>query len=179
MALETMAEIGDERQRELSISVAKGLSSTKWYSTQETAYALLAMSKMVSRNGGKDIDVSYSINGKSVDIKTDRAMAERDLDIRMGTNTLSIANKKGNVIYVSVSQQGKLPLGEELAEQRNLTVKTQYLDGEGKILDISQLRQATEINLKINVTKLTARNNFIIGTCSENTKSKKSHTCSI
>jgi hypothetical protein len=152
MALETMVELGDERQRELSISLAKGLSSSKWYSTQETAYALLALSKMIAKNGGKDIDVSFVVNGAAVDVKSDRAMAERDLDVRMGSNSLNITNKKGNVIYVTVSQQGKLPLGEELAEQRNLTVKTQYLDGEGKTMDVSQLRQASEINLKISVS---------------------------
>ncbi|MCW5520916.1 hypothetical protein J1N09_13790 [Aureitalea sp. L0-47] len=152
MALETMIELGDDRRRQLSVSLAKGLSSSKWYSTQETAYALLSLSKMISKNGGKDIDVAYTMNGNAFDVKSDRAMAERDLDVRMGSNSLNITNKKGNVIYVSVSQQGKLPLGEELAEQRNLAVKTQYLDGEGKTMDVSQLRQTTEINLKIAVT---------------------------
>ncbi len=152
MALETMVEIGDERQRELSISLAKGLSSGNWYSTQETSYALLALSKMITKNGGKEIDVAYTLNGKSEGLKSDRALAERELDIRMGANSLNVTNKKGNVIYVSVSQQGKLPLGEELDEKRNLTVKTQYLDGEGNPLEVSQLRQGTEINLKVAVT---------------------------
>lgn len=152
MALETMVLLEDTRQREMAISLAKGLSSGNWYSTQESAYALLALSKMITKNGGKAIHVSYSLRGDAEDVNSDRAIAERDLSVNMGTNTVTISNKKANVVYVTLSQQGKLPLGDELNEQRNLNVKTQFLDGEGNPLQISKLRQGSEINLKVSVT---------------------------
>jgi hypothetical protein len=152
MALETMVLLGDARQRDMSISLAKSLSSAKWYSTQETAYALLALSKMITENGGKAINVSYSHKGDAKNVDSDRAIAERELNVNMGSNTVSISNKKANIIYVTISQQGKLPLGDELTEQRNLSVKTQFLDGDGERLDISQLRQGSEINMKVSVT---------------------------
>lgn len=152
MALETMVAIGDSRQREMAISLAKELSSQRWYSTQETSYGLLAMAKMINKNGGKSIDLTFSNSGKSTIVKTDRVLAQRDLGIAMGSNSISVSNNKGNLVYVSLVQKGKLPLGEELADQRNLNIKTQYLDGEGKPLDISKLRQGTEINAKVTVT---------------------------
>ncbi len=152
MALETMVLLDNPKQRELSISLAKGLASSKWYSTQETAYSLLALSKMVMKNGGKSIEVSFTQNGKTTTVKTDRAMAERSLDVSIGTNSVTVSNKKGNLIYVSVSQQGKLPMGKELTEKRNLNVITEFASGNGKYLDVLQLRQGTEINAIVTVT---------------------------
>ncbi|MEZ4816737.1 MAG: MG2 domain-containing protein [Flavobacteriaceae bacterium] len=155
MALETLVLLGDEKQRDMAISVAKELASQHWYSTQETAYALMAMGKMVQKNGGKAMEVSFTSNGKTTTVKSDRALASRALAFTMGSNTVSVSNKKGNVVYVTLSQQGKLPLGEELPEQRNLSVKTQFVDGEGKPLDVSKLRQGTEITAKVTVMNTT------------------------
>ncbi|AFL80594.1 large extracellular alpha-helical protein [Aequorivita sublithincola DSM 14238] len=152
MALETLVLLGDAKQRDLAISVAKDLSSGKWYSTQETSYALMAMAKMVEKNGGKSMELTFTNGGKSVALKTDRAIAQRDLSFVMGGNSVSVTNKKGNVIYVTLSQKGKLPLGQELAEQRNLSIKSQYLDGAGKPIDVTKLRQGTEIIAKVSIT---------------------------
>lgn len=152
MALETMVILGDEQQRELAISLAKNLSSQRWYSTQETSYALLALAKMANKNGGKAVEINYKFNGKSSSIKTTKALAERKLGIKKGTNTLKIENQKDNILYVSISQTGKLPLGEELTEQSNLSVKTQFLDGAENTIDVSNLRQGTQIIAKVVVT---------------------------
>lgn len=152
MALETLVLLGNSKQRDLAISVAKDLSSGNWYSTQETSYALMAMAKMVEKNGGKAMELTFTNGGKSVEVKTDRAVSQRDLSFVMGSNSVSVTNKKGNVVYVTLSQRGKLPLGNELAEQRNLSIKSEYLDGAGKPIDVTKLRQGTEIIAKVSVT---------------------------
>ena len=152
MALETMVAIGDSRQREMAISLAKELSSQSWYSTQETSYGLLAMAKMISKNGGKAMDLTFTKNGKSTSLNSNRSVAQRDLDITMGANSVTVSNKKGNVVYVTLAQKGKLPLGDELAERKNINIKAQYLDGDGSRFDIGKLRQGTEVLAKINVT---------------------------
>lgn len=151
MALETMVLINDAKQRELSLSIARDLSSSKWYSTQETSFALMALAKMVSKSGGKALEVSYIQNGKSQTIKTHQAVAQREIGFSMGENELTLKNTKDNVIYVRLIQSGKLPVGDELAERRNLNVVTNYFDGEGKIIDVSSLRQGTEITAQIRI----------------------------
>lgn len=152
MALETMVLIGDERQRDLAVSLAKELSSQRWYSTQETSYGLLAMAKMIAKNGGKSIELNFTNNGKSTTVKTDRVIAQRELDFSMGENSVTLTNKKGNVVFVSLIQKGKLPLGDEMADRKNLIISAGYYDGEGKIIDVSKLRQGTEINAKVTIT---------------------------
>ncbi|MCZ4318310.1 MG2 domain-containing protein [Aequorivita viscosa] len=159
MALETMVLLGDPKQRELANSVAKDLSSRNWYSTQETSYALMTMAKMVEKNGGKAMELTFTNGGKSVELKTDRAIAQRDLSFVMGSNSVLVTNKKGNIVYVTLSQQGKLPLGKELAERRNLSIKSEYLGGDGKAIDVTKLRQGTEIIAKVSVTNTS--NNWI------------------
>lgn len=152
MALETMVILGDPKQREIAVSLAKSLSSQRWYSTQETAYGLMAMAKMVEKNGGKAMELSITQNGKTTSVKTDRAIAQRDIPMVMGSNEVTVNNKKGNVVYVTLAQKGKLALGDELAERKNITLKAEYLDGEGESLDVTTLRQGTEIIAKVVVT---------------------------
>ena len=152
MALETMVALDDPNRRSLAESLAKELSSQRWYSTQETAYGLLAMAKMVQKNGGKALEVSFSNNGKTTTVQTDRAVAQRELPINMGSNSVNVINKKGNVVYVTLAQKGKLPLGDELAERKNFVIQSQYLDGDGNKLNIKNLRQGSEVIAKVVVT---------------------------
>ena len=151
MALETMVILGDSQQRELAISLAKNLSSQRWYSTQETAYALLAMAKMVSKNGGKAIHLSYTYNGKDVEVKTDRAIAQRPITIVATSSTIDVKNIQNSTLYVTLVQSGKLPVGQELEEQQNLRLSVTYLDAIGNSIDVGQLRQGTELEAKITV----------------------------
>lgn len=152
MALETMVATGDDRQREIAVSLAKELSSQRWYSTQETAYGLLAMAKMIDNNGGKGLDITFTKNGKNTTLKTNHSMAQRDLSVAMDQNSVRIFNNLDNIVYVTLTQNGKLPLGNELSDQKNLRITSQYLDGENKPLDISALRQGTDIKAKVTVT---------------------------
>ncbi|MBS9461925.1 hypothetical protein KIM67_05840 [Flagellimonas sp. 389] len=151
MALETMVIIGDDQQRELAISLAKKLSSQSWYSTQETSFALLAMAKMVAKNGGKSINLTFTNNGKEISVKTDRAIAQRGLSITSAQSEITVNNKQGNVIYATLTQTGKLPVGEELAQQRNLSLSVRYLDAIGNSIDVSNLRQGTELQAQLTV----------------------------
>lgn len=156
MALETMVLLDDAQQRDLSVSIARDLSSDQWLSTQETSYALLAMAKMVEKSGGKAVNVSYAQNGKTENINTPRAVAQRELSFSMGRNSVSVSNNQGNVVYVTLTQIGKLPLGEELEEQRGLNLRTSFVDAADKVVDIQTLRQGTEIIAKVSVTNTTS-----------------------
>ena len=151
MALETMVLLGDNQQRDLALSLAKNLSSQRWYSTQETSYALLAMAKMVGKNGGKAIDITFTNNGKEVTVKTDKAIAQRSVAISSTQGQLSIKNNQNNVIYTTLTQSGKLPVGQELAQQEKLNIKVNYLDAAGKSINVSELRQGTELQAQVTV----------------------------
>ena len=154
MALETMVLTKNSKIKELAEDIAKDLSSAQWMSTQTTAYSLLAMAKMVNANGGKALKVNYNINGKTVSIDTKSAIAQRELKVIDGVNTLSFTNARDNVVYVRVLNSGKLPLGEELVEQRGLSVSVKYKDLKGDSIDISKLMQGQDFVAIVSVSNL-------------------------
>ncbi|WNH08778.1 alpha-2-macroglobulin family protein [Thalassobellus suaedae] len=154
MALETMVLTKNSKMRELAEYIAKDLSSNRWMSTQTTAYSLLAMAKMVNANGGKALSLNYSINEKTETINSKNAIAERTLQVLDGSNTLSFTNNKSNLVYVRILNSGKLPLGQELAEQRGLSVTIAYKDLKGNIIDVSKLQQGQDFVATVNVSNL-------------------------
>ena len=154
MALETMIITKNPKAREISEYIAKDLSSNQWMSTQTTAYSLLAMAKMVEANGGKNMKFSYTFDGKTETIDTKSTIAQRQLAVKDGKNTLTLKNEANNLVYVRVLNSGKLPLGEELAEQRGLSVSVIYQDLKGNRLDVSELQQGQDIVARISVSNL-------------------------
>jgi uncharacterized protein YfaS (alpha-2-macroglobulin family) len=152
MALETMVITKDSRTRELAKELAKDLSSNRWMSTQTTAYCLMSMAKMVNANGGKALDVSFTINGKSETISTKNAIAQRVLKVNDGENSLQLKNNKDNIVFVRVLNSGKLPLGEELAEQRGLSAYVIYKDLKGNRIDVSKLMQGQDFVASVTIT---------------------------
>jgi uncharacterized protein YfaS (alpha-2-macroglobulin family) len=155
MAMETMLLTGNSKSREVAQYLAKELSSKKWMSTQTTAYGLLAMAKMVEMNGGKSLKLQYATNtGKARSITTEKAVAQRNLGINDGENGLTLTNNQANVVYVRVLNSGILPLGQELAEKRNLGISIQYKDAQKRTLDISKLTQGTDFTATVTISNL-------------------------
>ena len=151
MALETMVITKNPKTQDLARSIAKVLSGDGWMSTQSTAYSLLAMARLIEYNGGKAMQLSYSINGTTQTIDTKSTIALRDLDIKAGSNSLKITNLKDNVVYVRVLNSGKLPLGQELVAQRGLSVSVTYKDLNGNKIDISKLQQGQDFVATVSV----------------------------
>jgi uncharacterized protein YfaS (alpha-2-macroglobulin family) len=53
---------------------------------------------------------------------------------------------------VRVLSTGKLPLGEELAEKRNFTLRVADKDKKGKAIDVSKLTQGTDFMASVTIT---------------------------
>ena len=110
MSLETYILVGDEvKSIKLAQEIAKSLSSSRWMSTQTTAYSLLAMGKLMVKNGGKLIKVEYEFKGKKEVTESSKTMIERNLDVSLGSNSIKLKNRENNTIYVSIINKGKLP----------------------------------------------------------------------
>ncbi|SDW06861.1 hypothetical protein SAMN05444411_10111 [Lutibacter oricola] len=163
MAMETMLLTGDKQSRDLAKLIAKRLSSKSWMSTQTTAYSLLSMAKMVEVNGGKSVKLNYSINsGKQESVNTKYAIAQRDLQVVEGANSVTISNNESNLVFVNVLNSGILPLGKEIAEKRGLGVAVSYKDSKGKTIDVSKLSQGTEFVAEVTVSNLKPENVYDI-----------------
>lgn len=154
MALETMILLNDERTFEFAKSIAKDLSSNQWMSTQTTAYSLLAMGKLMIKNGGKPIEIELDFNNKKETLQTTKTILDRVLDVSKGNYQVNLKNKESNTLYVSIVNKGKLPLGEELSEGRGLSVYTEYSLPNGDPVNINKLEQGQEFVATVTVKNL-------------------------
>jgi uncharacterized protein YfaS (alpha-2-macroglobulin family) len=155
MALETMLLLDDDRTFEFAKSIAKELSGNRWMSTQTTAYGLLAMGKLMIKNGGKSIKIEYNFNGKNETITTSKTIVDRTLNVSQGDYRVQLKNKESNTIYVTVVNKGKLPLGKELAESRGIAASVEYTLPNGTPLNINELEQGQEFVATVTVENLT------------------------
>lgn len=156
MALETMILLKEnDKSRKLVEDIARGLDSQKYYSTQETAYALLSISKYADYIGGTSIDASYNFKGKTNTVKSAKSLANRELDIDAQTTSVSVTNNGQNSIFIHTATTGKLPVGNEKAVKSKLAALVSYTDSNGNAIDMSNIAQGTEIKAQVTITNTT------------------------
>jgi uncharacterized protein YfaS (alpha-2-macroglobulin family) len=157
MALETFVLLKDKvKAQEMAKNLAQRLSSDQWMSTQSTSYCLLALAKFADMIGGKGIEASISINGDNSTINTEKTLANMNLGIVTGTNSIAIKNTGENLLYVSIIKSGILPVGEEKELQRNLVANVVFKGRNGINLDPSSIMQGTDFIAEVSLTNTRA-----------------------
>ena len=152
MVLETLILV-DDKQNALRTAekVAKSLSSEKWMSTQTTAYSLYAMSLFAKQNGGKGVQMNYSLAGKLNPLQTLKSLAREKLNIVMGQNTVQLKNSGSNTLFVRIVTSGRLPIGEEKTYSNNLRLGVTYRLQNNAPADISSIVQGTALYAEVEV----------------------------
>lgn len=155
MTLETLILLGQKNKAfAVAKTLAKNLSSSEWMSTQTTAYALNAMAKFAKYNGGSGINITYTNAKKQTAINTTKALAQRNLALASGSNTVTIRNNKKNTLFIRVYNSGILPVGKELPMQNNLSASVVFKDRKGNRVDVSKIAQGTEFIAEITLSNL-------------------------
>ena len=153
MALETLILLGQKQKAfSMAIKLAKNLSSDKWMSTQTTAYGLYAMAKFSKSNGSKGVSIQYVDGGKIQIVTTAKTVAQRDLALKMGANSVTIKNNKNNTLFVRVLNSGILPVGSEKVVQNNLSASVVFKDRKGKAILVTKIAQGTEFYAEVTLT---------------------------
>lgn len=156
MALETLVSLDQKaKAQKVAVELAKELSSKNWMSTQTTSYALLAMAKYAVYVGGKGVQVSYTLNGKSNNANTDKTLVTSgELSIQKD-NKLVLKNSKDNTIFVQIATSGILPVGEEKVIQSNFKAIVDYKTKDGTIINPILLTQGTDFVAQVTITNTT------------------------
>ena len=152
MALETLILLGQKQKAfTMANKLAKQMSADRWMSTQTTAYCLYSMTKFAQFNGAKGVNVQFSNNGKSFVINSNKSLAERNLIIKNGTNSITIKNNKNNTLYVRVLNSGILPVGKEQVIQSNLAANIVFKNRKGQVIKVSKINQGTEFIAEVTI----------------------------
>jgi alpha-2-macroglobulin len=157
MVLETLTLMNKrEKAKELLGTIAARLSQDGWYSTQTTAYSLIAIAKYCGKNAsGAKIIADMNIDGKATDINSSAYLRQQPIVFTKGSSNITLTNKGSNTLYVRLVTQGQPLAGDSLKVNNNpgsLQLSVSYLTQDGKAIDISKLQQGTDFLAKVSVT---------------------------
>lgn len=159
--LDALNALGDEaRAAGLYRDIAKRMNSAYWYSTQETAYALLAALPYSRRIAGAGTSAArWSYNG-SPEARIALTKPVTRVALPAGTDPggrLTVRAEGRAPVYVRVLAEGEARAGEEAPEARGLSVLTVYKDMEGRTLDPEAAPPLSDLVVETTVRNLTRR----------------------
>ena len=155
MVLETLTLMGKKaKAEELVRSIAARLSQDYWYSTQTTAYSLIAIAKFCGKNpSGAKIISSVNIDGKQTDINAASYLRQLPIVFKdQNASNVVITNKGGNTLYVRLITKGQPLAGDSLKVNNNpavLAMSVSYVSQDGKAIDINKLIQGSDFVAKV------------------------------
>ncbi|MBK7433538.1 MAG: hypothetical protein IPI66_06290 [Chitinophagaceae bacterium] len=154
MVLETLTLMGRKaKAAELLPTIAARLSQDYWYSTQTTAYALIAIAKYCGKNpSGAKILASGTVDGKNVDISSASYLRQLPVLFPNGSSTVSLTNRGNNNLYIRVVVQGQPLAGDSLKVNNNpavLSMSVSYVSQNGSDIDVSKLTQGSDFVAKV------------------------------
>jgi len=154
MILETLTILG-QRQKAAGLvrMVAAKLSIDSWYSTQTTAYSLVAIAEYCGANkpGGK-LMFSYQANSSKGSVNAASYMWQ--LPIAANGGKVALKNNGSNQLYVRLIQQGQPSSGQDIKTYINpnvLTMRVGYFTLGGKPIDPTQLKQGSDFVAQVTV----------------------------
>jgi len=150
MILETLTLLGQQARAAAQLrTVAAKLSQDDWYSTQTTAYSLIAIAQYCGQNksSGK---MTFSFQGGAVNSQS--YIWQNVLAASGGKVTLK--NNGSNRLYVRLIQKGQPSSGLDVKtfiDPRVLQMRVGYFTLSGKQIDPSSLRQGTDFVAQVNI----------------------------
>ena len=165
MVFETLTIMGRKaKAAELLPGIAAKLSQDNWYSTQTTAYALMAIAKYCGKNpGGAKIMATGTVDGKTIDLSTNSYIKQIPILFTKGSSNIVISNKGSNMLYVRLITQGQPLAGDSIKINNNpavLNMNVSYVSQNGTAIDINKLSQGTDFVAKVVITNPGKRGNY-------------------
>ncbi len=156
MILETLIAFQDKEQAKAVFDeIAGELASENWYSTQTTAYALLAISKFIGNTGGSDKHLSFyfSINGKNKKVDQEKPVYIADLNLnKENSGSVEIKNSGNKTLFMKIQLEGIPHTGDPSNAERNLKMQVRYLSLSGDEIDPASLNQGTDFIAEVQLT---------------------------
>lgn len=156
MVLESLTVMGRNAEAaNLVRTVAAKLSQEDWYSTQTTAYSLLAIGNFCGSNKNyKRIIVKGKVGNSSLNINSTAYASQTGVDFINGKASVSVTNSGNNVLYLRFINEGKPVSNENITYQNNpniLQLSVSYVSKDGKPLDVANIKQGTDFVAKVTV----------------------------
>lgn len=148
--------------------IAQKMNTNRWYSTQTTAQAIMAMGQFLKGHSGEPMRAQFTLGSQSMqEVTTDQPifLFEFDPDENVGDDIV-INNLSGDVLYANVTLSGqKSPEKVTMVEPvtRNISMTVNYKSMTGKVIDPAKLTRGTDFIAEVNVKNLKSRGTLLEG----------------
>ena len=161
MILETLLLMGREREAlNQAKIVSRNLSGESWFSTQSTAFSLMAMGRLAEKLSGT-MDFTWSLNGKQrPTVQSAKAVFEADLPILPRTGNVVVRNRGKGALSVDLVTRTQLLNDTLPALSNNLKVDVRYLDMNGLPVQVEDLRQGTDFVALVTVANVSGTSDY-------------------
>jgi len=146
MILATLSKMGQEEQAfRLARSLGKKLASSRWYSTQSTAYGLLAMAQYLEAfHAAETMRFTADLpGGRTEKIKSDLPVTLFPVEAESGK--VSVENNGDVTLYTRLVMKGTPLAGDEQTKSSDLGLSVRYLNAQGEKIAIDKITQGTDI----------------------------------
>lgn len=147
MILETMSLMNKKEDAyQLLKEVAGQLGTERWYSTQTTAYSLIAISKYVDKGDKSKIDIEYSINGGEMQSeKSKKPVVLIEIPHKgVQAGLFKVKNNSSGVLFTRLLMEGVPQTGEETDASNKLKLEVAYANMSGNKIDPQTIAQGTD-----------------------------------
>ncbi|MDB5091428.1 MAG: hypothetical protein JWR09_5422 [Mucilaginibacter sp.] len=154
MILETLTLLGQQQKAAgLLRTVATKLSQDDWYSTQTTAYSLIAIAQYCGEHkSSAKMSFSYQAGNLKSTVSSQSYLWQLPVDAKGGN--VSLKNSGTNKLYVRLVQQGQPSSGEDVQTRINpdiLQMRIAYTTLGSKQLDPASLKQGTDFVAQVTI----------------------------
>jgi uncharacterized protein YfaS (alpha-2-macroglobulin family) len=155
MILEVLTLMEDRIQaKKLVDEIAEKMASGNWYSTQTTAYVLLAIGKFVgSSDASGTMKFSYTLNGRKQAVNVNAPMQRLELPFEGEKGgSIEVLNTDERSLFVNMQLDG-IPLDQQVADEASdIGMAVRYFNMDGDPLDPSRLEQGSDFVAEVSLT---------------------------
>ncbi|PTS91529.1 hypothetical protein DBR11_28810 [Pedobacter sp. HMWF019] len=152
MILETLTLLGQKgKAAQLLQPLASKLGRDDWYSTQTTAYGLLAIAKFCGQNASANkLNYRFVLDGKKGNVNTDQYISSTPLNFK--GDQVQITNTGNRVLFARLILQGQPAAGQNNFLPNNpeaLEMSVSYKLLNGKPIDPTTLKQGLDFYAEV------------------------------
>ncbi len=164
MILETLVLLDQEKDAAVLMrDISEELSSRQWYSTQTTAYSLVAVSKfLVKFSSSEDIQAGILLNKKQIGKIDSRALIV-EIPIQpheFEANKFEVNNNSSGTLFARLTLEGKPLLGDSISTSNGLKQQVRFTNLDGKTISPNKLEQGTDFIAEVTVTNPGLRGDY-------------------
>lgn len=161
MILETLLLLHkDQAALQQAKKVSQNLADENWFSTQSTAFSLMAMGRLAEKLSGT-LDFIWSWNGKQQPaVKSAKAVFEKELVTTPASGDITVKNQGKGALNVDFITRTQLVNDTLPAISNNLRLDVKYTDMNGATIAIDDIRQGTDFMAVITVGNISGTTGY-------------------